>query len=371
VTDELDLLIEATLRSTRLARTPLPLQEAGTVYDQAQRHRRQLLTREEKASRAALRAYGTARKDLRGLLSVLTRKMKAAADAGTDISPAWLAKERRLRTLLDQVDKQVLRYARAVERIVVDAQRDLIDAAQEHAAGMTDAQLGRRAAQLGIEFDRLPTDAIEQLLGQVSGGPLRDLLTGIAGESTQRLADVLTTGLAAGRNPLVVARQMRRLIDTLPPMRAETIARTEMLRAYRESARAAMVANAKILDGWVWVSALDGRSCPVCVAMHGSVLNTDEIMGTHPNCRCVPAPRTKTWAELGHPEIDDKHLDVETGPAWFDRQAEDTKRATLGPAKYDAYKNGQITLPDLVGYRVDKDWGPTRFERPLTDLLPA
>lgn len=361
----LDQVLEDAARASRLRRAPLPLREAGTVYDVAQRFRLDIVRRQEAAAWQTLRAYSGIRKDLRAQVNALERKLKAAAEQGLDITPAWAAEQRRLGVLLGQVDRQVLRYARQVERVVVDAERALIDAAQQHGERLVAAQLGPKAAKLGVGFDRLDTDAVEQLLGQVSGGPLRALLDGIAPAAGQVLADTLTTGIGAGHNPQKVARAMRRVVDTLPPQRAVTIARTEMLRAYRESARAGMKANRDVVDGWVWVSALDGRSCPVCVAMHGTRLPTEEVMGTHPQCRCVPVPRSKTWAELGFPGIGDSQLQVEDGPTWFARQTPDTQLATLGPAKFDAYKNGRLDLADLVGYRVDKDWGPVRFEQPL------
>ncbi len=50
------------------------------------------------------------------------------------------------------------------------------------------------------------------------------------------------------------------------------------------------------------------------------------------------------------------------------RQPEATQRAMLGPGAYDLYRDGTITLSDLVEIKHDPRWGPTLRRRSLKDL---
>ncbi len=97
---------------------------------------------------------------------------------------------------------------------------------------------------------------------------------------------------------------------------------------------------------------------------------------TH-NCRCVMVPKTKSWDDILSPlgidssGIEDTSVQIESGSDWFNRQDEATQRDILGNAKYEAFKNGDFTLDDIVGRSHDKDWGSSIYERSLKDTLEA
>lgn len=92
---------------------------------------------------------------------------------------------------------------------------------------------------------------------------------------------------------------------------------------------------------------------------------------TH-NCRCTALPRTKSYAELGIPGVEEPNpLQVTDGPTLFARQPVHVQRQVLGPGKLQAYQDGRFTLADVVGERFDRDWGQVRFERSLRDVVTA
>ncbi len=43
----------------------------------------------------------------------------------------------------------------------------------------------------------------------------------------------------------------------------------------------------------------------------------------------------------------------------------------MRPTKWSAWKDGKLTLGDLVGSRRSREWGTMRYERSLADLLGA
>jgi SPP1 gp7 family putative phage head morphogenesis protein len=169
-----------------------------------------------------------------------------------------------------------------------------------------------------------------------------------------------------GQNPRVIAAQIRTALGG-NLARALTIARTEMLGVYREAARRTYSAN-PIVTGWVWWSALDRRTCPVCWAQHGTFHEPSEPFGGHPSCRCSMLPSTKGWKELGF-DVPETRVDVKPGEEVFAGLDADTQRFILGPKKFEAYARGDITLPDLVKETHSPRWGIGHAERSLDDAL--
>src|SRR5512142_3157 len=67
------------------------------------------------------------------------------------------------------------------------------------------------------------------------GTPLADLLAELGPEASKAVRDVLITGLALGEGPRRIGARMRSAFAG-NLYRAQSVARTEILRAYREAA---------------------------------------------------------------------------------------------------------------------------------------
>lgn len=79
-------------------------------------------------------------------------------------------------------------------------------------------------------------------------------------------------------------------------------------------------------------------------------------------------PDTFSWAELGLEGVEETGPVIEDGATAFDKMTDDQQLKVLGPAKYTAYKNGDITLKDLVGRKTSAKWGTMRYEKSLREL---
>lgn len=127
------------------------------------------------------------------------------------------------------------------------------------------------------------------------------------GQTRRLIADGLTTGLARGmaegKNPMTIARELvddvANRVDKIGITRARLIARTEVMRAHHVANVAEYrqaEAEMQVTVEAEWLTA-GYDVCPECEALEGKVFSLDEIEGmipVHPNCRCVARPMVKS-----------------------------------------------------------------------------
>ncbi|NOZ27973.1 MAG: hypothetical protein GXP39_07975 [Chloroflexi bacterium] len=338
------------------------------------RFRRELLQNERRAAGEMVRYYGEVWRTVSVRLDALQRQIAEAREAGEEVSPAWLFRQRRLESLRVQVEAELRRFAEFADGMIRRQQEEAIRAAQDHAEQLVLMQLPDQVAAV-VRWDRLPQEAIYSMVGTLQdGSPLRELLMELGAEVGQGGADALVTGLATGMNPQQTARLVRKRFG-MGLARALRIARTETLRAYRYATHRSYRANSRILKGWVWHAELGPRTCPACIAMHGTFHRLDETLDDHPNGRCTPVPVTKGWRELGEEfgvdwgGIPETQVKVRPGVEWFAEQTEDVQRRILGSAAFEAWRAGTVRLEDFVGRRSDPRWGTMRYARSLRQII--
>lgn len=150
-------------------------------------------------------------------------------------------------------------------------------------------------------------------------------LKGVTDSMEQTMSKVLAQGIADGKGPRQIARELKNRIEQAggdlaivssrgTPIRAvdraRMIARTETIRAHN-------VANINVyreaqLEGVVvqseWLGTLDDRMCPDCASLNGKVfaLSVIEAMiPLHPNCRCAAIPYLGDPAKQGLKQVED------------------------------------------------------------------
>jgi len=276
------------------------------------------------------------------------------ADIG-DSTPTrgQLVRMARYKDLIAQTDAELTNYQAILRNEIEGVSRDAIAFAGRDSARLLQA--------MGVTggFNRLPKETIVQLLGFLSpDGPLYARIGELAGVHAQSVADTIVDAVAMGKNPRVIAGMIRDdlgggLTDAL------RMVRTSQIWSYREASRANYLANSDILSGWVWHSARDERTCEACLAMDGTIHELTEPLDGHYNCRCTPIPIVEG---LGNPKED-------TGAEWFANQSEAFQRQTLGPGKYDAWKEGKFEFSQLATQREDDVYGLMRVATPLKDLI--
>jgi SPP1 gp7 family putative phage head morphogenesis protein len=344
----------------------------------ADRFRRQVLKREAQASSRLVQAYGTVYSSLSSELEAVTKQIIELQKSGETITENLIYQRTRLLNLLELVEDQIADFSRTAEASVTLTQAYAVEAAQFHASQLILTAMGPLPDGRGIptNFTRFNPAAVEKLIGRSSNGsPLRELFASLSidpktGVSMpDKVQDLYVKGIVRGAHPTQMARELRDEFG-VPLTRAQTISRTEVLNTYRETNREYFAQNTDVVERWRWQAAFQSRTCAMCLAMDGREFDTKVPMGSHPNCRCVLVPVSKSWAELGFGDDipDTRPAAGETGEQWFAKQPEAVQLAILGPGKLERYKEGKLTLRDTVGYRNDSEWGPNRWERSLIQI---
>ena len=317
---------------------------------------------------AYTRSVGPARAVLRERLRDATGKfIRDTRNAGlpANVTRRWVTNLPAYRELLamaaQELDQVTIEAVRAIQWQIASAAelgKPAVDALTIATLNATPAE----ASLLASSFGQVNTGAVRELVGALqSSSPLANL-AGLNAEAVETMGRHLTQGLVNGTNSRVIGRRMAAASE-IPLARAQTIARTETHRAFRESSRAAMIAN-PLVQEWIWFADLGPRTCSACWSMHGQTFDTDETMGTHPNCRCTMLPKVTPPAWMDAPQVD-----YPTGEAAFRELTPEARLQILGPGKAAAYESGQITLADTVRVRTSDEWGVTRSTASLADAL--
>lgn len=328
---------------------------SAEIYQVANQFRAELLGRDAATSKELMRSYLIAARNIRQRILQLGERIDEARAAGERISPSWLYQQERLAALLRQVQNEIISFAGTANGTIESMQREAAMLGLNHAADLF--AIGTPGVTLSGGFARLSAEAATDLAGfAADGSPLAMLLAKLAPGAADAVKQALFSGIVRGAGAQELAHEVFRSLGG-NMARSLLIARTETLRAYRESSQRFYEANNDVVHGWKWISACNARTCPVCWAMHGSIHSNNEQFVSHPGCRCTPVPVT----DISPP--------LKAGPARFASVPEKQQLKVLGPLKFEAYKAGRVTLQDLVGTSTNRRWGTTLRERSLKDAI--
>lgn len=212
---------------------------------------------------------------------------------------------------------------------------------------MLDLIAARAAAQIALAMQKLtdaPITAMhrEVIRGVAAGTPHKQAVQHITG----RIHDAFNSALAS----------------------AVTIARTEILDAYRAAAQYVQQANADLVESWVWICFLTPNTCAACIGMDGSIHPLSESgPDGHPNCRCARVPLLYPWSDLGITDEEPASA-LPDARAWFAAQPESVQKQILGPGRLALLQSGAISWNDIPRVRDNINWRPSYEPASLRDL---
>ncbi len=272
------------------------------------------------------------------------------------LSVGDLDRAARLEVSRRVIAEQILGAARATNQILAPGARLAVENAASSQEELIASQLPHG---IDIGFRRPDPETLKAIVERTTK-QITVRTYYLSREAVTAMTRALRLGISGGLNPREVARRMVGDVEGIfngGITRALVIARTEMLDAHRAAARAVDLANRGLLAGWEWHAKLDSRTCPSCIAQHGSLHDIDEPGPLdHHQGRCARLPRTKTWRELGFDVSEPSGLEVEPGPSWFERQPEEVQRDILGPKRYEAWRAGGYPFSEWSKPRAFDGW---------------
>lgn len=129
-----------------------------------------------------------------------------------------------------------------------------------------------------------------------------DMLNGVTAAMNTDMSRVLAAGLAAGKGPSQIARELAGRVDSIGIVRARRIARTEIVGAHNHGALAEYEQAERFLGETVdvqWFATLDERVRSTHAARHEKIYTKAEAatLISEPNCRCSLLPWLPEFAE--------------------------------------------------------------------------
>ncbi len=293
------------------------------------------------------------------LYARLKDKIELLADAIGSEAPTTgqLVRMTRYTSLIRQVESELRDYQVILRNEIGGVSQEAIALAGRDSARLVQLIAGQYGVR--VEFNRLPKDAIETLLGFLSeDGPLYARISKLAGANAQSVAEKILEGVGLGKNPRAIAADIR---DSLGGGLTDALrmTRTAQNWAYRETARANYINNNDVVQGWTWFADLAGDPCMACIAQHGTVHGLDETLDDHFNGRCTPVPLV-----VGLPNPVEQG-----GEEWFNGLTESKQKELMGQSKFEAWKDNQFSFGQLAAKHENDVYGQMTIEAPLGALI--
>ena len=315
------------------------------------------------------RAYKAATAASIAELEALEERIAEREANGEPPSDTILWMRQRIIDNIEELGRNLQAFAIEGATITADGQLQSAILANEASISLVETAAGRKPANvsLGTSWTALPDEQLQAFVGfSGDGSPLGVLFETIPQVTTDAMQMALVQGISLGEGPRTVARRVRRAAD-IGRQRAETIARTEMIRSAREAQRQLYTQNPAV-QGYRRQATQDSRVCLACLALSGTLHATDEIMPSHPNCRCVMVPATMSWAEItGDSSIPDTRPAVATPERILAGLNDSEIQEIMGEGRYRLWKEGK-PLSDFVRVKTNQQWGPTTSVIPLREF---
>lgn len=367
--------------------------DGGSLYEQAQEFQRALAARDARLASMLVDRYAEAYRSLRGSFDALALQIARDIEQGTVFTIDRVRRLERYAALMQQVDAQLTEFAQYAAREIgaqqgIEVREALRRAAELRATAAGQGLLsapdveGRGAYPPGADerridelFNRLNNEPYLHLMGtMIDGTPLYNYLLngtanvpGLTPEVIEQIDRILEQALLEGWNPRKAARMFQDALG-VGLVRALRIARTEMMRSYREATRYEYM-QAGVRE-WEWLATMDLRTCMACIGLDGQRFPISEPMADHAQGRCTMVPvigdmkpreRRVQWPEKG--------TMVGNGEDWFNSLTDAQKREWMGEGNYNAWKAGAVSFQDFIGQRNDPVFGKSYVQESLSRLL--
>lgn len=189
---------------------------------------------------------------------------------------------------------------------------------------------------------------------RVAAKKIDEAISEFAGKKAAQMNQLITDGLAVGDTTQQIQRKASNLVNTLQRRELDTVVHTAINQASSVGRKAVYDANADILDGHIWISTLDNKTCLYCGSRdQNKIMPGGEFPPAHFSCRCTTVPNVKPEYSLrpkssGRPALSADGVErVESNQsygAWLKKQPSDFVDEALGAERSRLFRSGKISI---------------------------
>lgn len=258
-----------------------------------------------------------------------------------------------------QAQDETARYNRWAESYISGLKREAIEEALTEVPSVLEVALKDIGqSTVGLRFGAVNVGAVNTMIAMTAPAtPLSALLSQAFPMAAENLTEELVKAIALGLNPKKLAQTMSTAYG-VGLNRSLLIARTEVLRSYRESTRHGYEESG-IVQGYQRVAFKSKMTCPACLMADGTVYPVKQYFIEHPQGRCVLIPVLETVGPWQY----------KTGKQWFQEQSANDQREILGEGRFNAWKSGAFELSDLIRIKDNSVWGKSLRTASLKELV--
>jgi len=307
-----------------------------TPQEFAKKQREMLIKAEKKSAFILLNEFEQMKKNISEFIALqLTAPITLKKLSENNLLKKLLVE---IETLIEQIKNPFVKTVRREQTSVI----------KQSGAGLRDF------LELKSKIFERDGEAVQKLLERTNGKNTLSAIFDRMKSPVRQLAEKeLIEGFALGESAPQIAARLHKTAD-LGKTRALTIARTETNEAYRAATRE-FYTEAGIKE-YIWMSALDPRTCIICWLLHGQKFKTSRKVFSHPNCRCVLFPKTKRTGN------------IITGAERFAALEPGFQKQILGNKRFEIFKAGN-SLNDFIKSEKSLDFGERFLVKNLDEFV--
>lgn len=299
------------------------------------------------------------------LLDQIEQRLNRIDERGFDTGPATTERLQQMASAIDTATRDLR------DRSQARLTSNMFDLAGDEVA----FQAGVIKQALPVTFDMVLPSA-QTLRSVVTARPfdgrlLKDWFRGLETAQRDGLKSAVRIGITEGETVQQIARRIRgtrarNFIDgvvALNRRQAEAVVRTTVTHVSTHAREATFEANQDLVKGAQWVSTLDARTCPECMALDGKVFDPGKGRRppAHIGCRCTTAPVLRSWKEIGidlneappgtRASMNGQVTDTVTYGKWLEGQPPEIQNDALGATRARLFRKGQLKVESFTNRR--------------------
>ncbi len=201
-------------------------------------------------------------------------------------------------------------------------------------------------------------------------GTIESALKQFSEQKRKEMVNVIKDGVVAGKTTAEIVQDVTFTADKIQANHANALVRTIVGFVSTQAREETFKANEDLIDGYQWVSVLDGRTTETCMSLDGRIFAVGD--GPRPpihwGCRSTVIPVVKPEFSIKDSVKIDRPAVGEDGPtqvdsrttynSWLNKQSAEFQNEVLGPERAALFRDGGLNVSQFV----DENYKPLTLD---------